>query len=57
MRYSEAAFSSESPSGAGYAAAASISAYSAKAPGPLAGEPMTRCPVSTISPHSSTPGV
>src|SRR5215211_3884824 len=34
-----------------------MTAYSAKAPGPPAGEPSTRCPVSTISPHSSIPGV
>src|SRR3954452_9418793 len=34
-----------------------MSAYSANAPGPPDGEPMTRWPVSTISPQSSTPGV
>src|SRR4051812_45940069 len=45
------------PSGTGKAACASMSAYSANAPGPPAGEPSTRCPVPTISPVSSTPGV
>ena len=45
------------PSGTGHAASASIRAYSAKPPGPPDGEPSTRCPVSTISPQSSLPGM